>query len=56
MISETLVTVVSNVTKPSPCSYENAASFTPSILSTATRAAVAHPLQVMPVTWSATVV
>lgn len=56
MISETLVAVESKVTKPSAFSYENAAPCTPSILSTATRAAVAQPLQVMPVTSSATVV
>ena len=53
MISETLVTVESKVTNPSASSYEKVALRTPSILSTTTRAAVAQPLQVMPVTASA---
>ena len=55
-ISATDVIVVSNVTNPSARSNEKIASLTPSTFSTATRAAVAQPSHVNPVTSSATVV
>lgn len=55
MIAAADVRVVSKLTVPVPAGYENSASRTPSIRSTATRAAVAHAVHVMPVTSSAIV-
>lgn len=48
------VAVESKVTRPLPPGQSNAASITPSTLSTATRAAVAQLAQVIPVTVSET--
>lgn len=54
-ITSVEVAVVSKRTTPVPSGYANSASCTPSIRFTATRAAVAHPVHVIPVTSSATV-
>ena len=50
MIASAVVTVASNRTLPVPAGYANSAWSTPSIRSTATRAAVAQPVHVIPVT------